>query len=371
MQAKNVSYTGQKLRFVMPNHTPSGIPSNATSGRYVVTPGSLVHGNFHDPNGWSYTVISAVRPRGVIQHTEGIGSGPKTLIQDEGTFGGNSAEPLPPAWDRALVYNRALENLNSKVRGNLDLSIDLAEAGTTGRMIKGIGDVISFARHPSRWTTKDLANGWLQWQYGWKPLFSSVYDVCDEQSRIVRKALTKVKGKCTIPIRVDETVVKGLNSTDTLCKRTGGGRQACTISVHLEPRGWDLDQWSSLNPVSLAWELIPYSFVIDWFYDIGSWMRNLESGLLYSPNFVTGYVSELFAVEVKENFRNYSNGYSFGPDSENNWRKVIDVKASLRRVDFVRTKLVSYPFPRKPTFKVDLGSQRLFSAAALLRQLLR
>jgi hypothetical protein len=124
--------------------------------------------------------------------------------------------------------------------------------------------------------------------------------------------------------------------------------------------------------VSLAWELIPYSFVVDWFVDVGSYLRNLETALLYRKFVTSGYVSELYAFEGSEVGINKANGYAIGSGKSNeNWARFLNVKAKIRRVQFARTKLSSYPLPRLPTFKVALGSQRLFSAAALLRQLLQ
>lgn len=365
MQSVNYTRFSPKQQYLYPSHATFGLPSNNLSSRYVVAPSGIIHGNFHDPNNWSYNITREVHPYGVYLNSTSSGF----LTTYEGSFGGNSNPMAAPAWDRTLVYNRALERLNAKVRGGLDLAIDLAEAGQTQRMIRGLANVTRFARGRS-WDTKDLANGWLQWQYGWRPLLSSVYDAADEAGRIVRKSLTKVSGSCTMPFRVNSTSVRGLDGMTVPWKGTGNGRQACTIKLVLTARDWDPGQWSSLNPVSLAWELIPYSFVFDWFYDIGSFLRDLESALLYNVNFQTGYVSELFAFEGKDQAMNNSNGFGFGPVG-GAYKKVINVKSSVRKISFARTKLLSYPFPRKPTFKVDLGSQRLFSAASLLRQLLR
>jgi len=320
------------------------------------------------------------------------------------------------------VYNLALSRLNDQARGNLDLSIALAEAGTTVRMIKALKNVTSFAsafrgafnstkrgkprrafdpgkgqgwndpnsgwsgslgkksrkRRPpekgfnaSRFgSTKDLANGWLQWQYGWKPLMSDVFNIADEAIRITLNNIQSVSGSATKPIVVNTKTTTNVMSFAAPILRSGTGKESCRIKVAFSVPSFDLARWTSLNPVSIGWELIPYSFVIDWFVDVGSYLRNLETALLYNTAFLSGYVSELYVYEGTESV-DYNALKVVGVAPNQTYYYYRGVQAKIRKVQFYRTKLTSWPLPRKPTFNVGLGSQRLFSAAALLRQLLK
>jgi hypothetical protein len=119
-----------------------------------------------------------------------------------------------------------------------------------------------------------------------------------------------------------------------------------------------------MNPLSITWELIPYSFVVDWFVDIGSYLRNFETGLLYNSIFLSGYKSELYryGAELTCGFAQHVSG-----DMKYIAR---DLNAMTRRVEFSRTVLGTYPLPNRPSIKADLGSSQLLSAAALLRQFL-
>lgn len=373
MKAKNLSVWGGYYEYRYPSYQLIG-KTTSTSWNETVTPGTLVHGNFRDPNNWSYTIHQEMQFRGAYLWHNG-GPSPYTSII-LGSYGNTSWAPGKPAWNRSLVYNRALEKLNSKVRGGLDLAVDLAEGGQTMRMIRAVARVKRWATNPRNWSTKDIANGWLQWQYGWRPLLSDVYEAADDTQRKVRKALTHVVGSCTMPNRRNDRYNGYQIDRSTPCSvvRRGDGRQACRIVLTLTPREdtWDFGQWSSLNPVSLAWELIPYSFVVDWFVDVGSYLRNLETALLYGKFVTSGYVSELYAYEGNEVGINQANGYATGNGSWSTaWTQFLSVKAKIRHIEFARSTLSSYPLPRLPTFKVALGSQRLFSAASLLRQLLK
>ena len=48
----------------------------------------------------------------------------------------------------------------------------------------------------------------------------------------------------------------------------------------------ELSSVGLINPVELAWELLPYSFVVDWFLPIGPWISALTADVGFT--FVTG-----------------------------------------------------------------------------------
>lgn len=351
--------------------TYSNYPPSSDLGRraeWYVTSSGIVHGDFRSYNPWGYTVHDKYHFTGTKRLQYRIGQ--MNWWETKGAFGFESDPPFYPDWNRALVYNLALEKLNSKVRGGLDLSIALAEAGTTVRMIKSVKKFTDFARGRGLGSTKDLANGWLQYTYGWKPLMSDIFAVANESVNIVLGTIQRVHARVRLPLTVDakkrRSQIANLTAATAVTTNVrGDGGQSCTIVLELDVPSFDLARWTSLNPVSIGWELIPYSFVVDWFYDVGSYLRGLETALLYSTRFRSGYVSELYAYDgeewVKEPLAQDFGSYYYS----------LDVKASVRRREFVRAVLSSYPFPRKPTFEVDLNWKRLVSAGSLLRQLFK
>lgn len=353
--------------------------STRTAARYIVSSGTIVQGNFHAPNAWTYDV-KRIRKWFGVQISYQPNGNPKQHSTVSGFH--DTTEISSPAWDQSAVYNRALEKLNSKARGDLDLGVAIAEAGQTIRMIRSLKRFNVFAKKrssppkkggPKYWEdkfggSKDVANGWLQYQYGWKPLMSDIFGAADESLRIVINQLQRFKAGVRMPVAGSGDILyRSVEGVNAKVKREGQGIQACTIAIELEVPSFDLARWSSLNPVSLGWELVPYSFVVDWFYDVGSYLRNMETALLFNTRFRSGYISELFVWDGKEVCDN-SVVYPIGA-TETRWFQGCE--SLIRQRKFVRSKLTSYPLPRKPTFKVDLGSERLFSAASLLRQLIR
>jgi hypothetical protein len=138
------------------------------------------------------------------------------------------------------------------------------------------------------------------------------------------------------------------------------------MKYEIRSEDFDASRWSSLNPISIAWEVMPYSFVIDWFVNIGGTLRNLETALLERRSkFVNGYWTHLDVVDARyvTPFTRYSAG---GGD---NWE--VDPRTrNWKRIRFERNLLSSYPFPMVPSFRAELGTERLLSAASLLANFL-
>ena len=130
----------------------------------------------------------------------------------------------------------------------------------------------------------------------------------------------------------------------------------------------DYGRWTSLNPINIAWELIPYSFVVDWFLNIGGYLRNAETALLYGAVFRGGYVSASSKLEGPLEFlQSYTSGFPPLPYSK---EYLTSAHGYAKLTGFNRSILGSYPFPTPPSFKANLGSGQLLNAAALLGALI-
>lgn len=337
------------------------------------THGAIIHGNRKDPNNWSYAIDTCGMWRVQGSGLKVFKSNGTLLFTDTGTLVYSSDKPFSNGWsNRQACWNQALSRLNEKVRGSLDLGVDLAEAGQTRRMIRATEEVLKFARgwrglaHFNRRDLSSLSDGWLQWQYGWRPLVQDVFDAAGEGLRIVVDALQKVSASCTMR---STGGVRSPNRIDGLMIPIEGAsneKSSCRFQVAFEPRDFDYARFSSLNPISLGWEIIPYSFVVDWFLDVGSYLRNVETGLLYGPLFRGGFASELYVNDIAAT----ACGSGKYTDGTSTWS--LDAATAWRKQRFFnRTILSSWPLPYLPSVKANLGWQRLTSAAALLEQLLR
>lgn len=341
-----------------------------------VSSSPIIHGDFHSHYPHSYTTNYELHLNGKSIDTFYLWTQQShwTRTERNGQMSGPTSDfrIVPPTPFDSNVYNACLDKLNDLVRGNLDIAVDLAEAGSTARMIKNLA---KFTRYVKGFGPKRWANEWLEYQYGWKPLLSSVYGAAEEIRRTVLNSVSHVQARHSVPVPVNWpknipgsrifASFPSFNPTDFWGFASVGCKIGMTYNVN---DGFDPARWASLNPLSIAWELCPYSFVVDWFYDVGSFLRNTETALLYRSSFRSGYVSEWGRLDARYRAQGSLSGYSTG---QNGHDYIWDVGYARRWCQFRRTLLSSYPFPRVPSFKADLGSSRLISAAALLGQLLR
>lgn len=279
------------------------------------------------------------------------------------------------------AYNAALSRMYEKLRGDVDLSIDAFQARQNGVMFNkrfaqarrvftmaapkalwAIGGLYSTFR---RSNPRDWGSLWLEWTYGWKPLAKDLYGSM-ENMILASKQGSGVSGH---PIKVtatevgDERVIKSydaVNGTE-LDKLIFSKYQSRIVAFYVLTTGGlnSVANYTSLNPVSITWELIPYSFVVDWFINVGGYLRNLESGLLYNSDFSYGYRSQRYTKSEVHEVAGGNAAYS-----------AVATGSSLTR-GFNRFVLTGSPLPRPPSFNPKLGTERLLNGAALLSQQLR
>jgi len=154
---------------------------------------------------------------------------------------------------------------------------------------------------------------------------------------------------------------------DHQCHVTWTASDRCHIKVRMKPPETFvqvLANLTSLNPASIAWELTPFSFVVDWFFDVGGYLRALETALIYGSLFVDGF--------ILRSYRNWGecridSRKDYGSDTFN----IYQGSGTYQKTRYERAPLLGYPFPKLPVFKADLSSAQLLNAAALLSQHLR
>lgn len=264
--------------------------------------------------------------------------------------------------DSSNLYNQALGNLLDDLRSDnvgsgLDLAIDVAEGKQVGKML---GDVTKLTKYVMSFSPKNWGKKWLEYQYGWRPLVNSVYGTFDALMHRRIYTLKRVRGKARRFVRSENNFSDqfGVGSRERVIEV---GRYRYLIVAEYDLKNTQkqlLSGYTSLNPVGIAWELVPYSFVVDWLYDIGGYLRNMEGALLFGTNFVRGY--SVYGYKSEQQGILTGSGTSFG--ITNIWNADAISLQSYK----IRTPIGVFPFPRIPRFESNLGWQRLFSAASLL-----
>lgn len=126
--------------------------------------------------------------------------------------------------------------------------------------------------------SRRLADGWLELQYGWKPLLSDTYAAIDTfRSGLTRErgsTISSSVGKRHRPPKRGSFVASGLTDPSDLGPLAS---RASTTGIVVNPGIRTLNELGLLNPLSLAWELLPYSFVVDWALPIGEILTGLSA----------------------------------------------------------------------------------------------
>lgn len=129
---------------------------------------------------------------------------------------------------------------------------------------------------------------WLELQYGWKPLLSDVHGACEalqnrEKDGAVANVTVKGHGSWTDKVTKLGSDTAGPHYLDYEKRST----VKHDVWVRLDYVKNDLPlstlaQLGVSNPLSIAWELVPWSFVADWFIPIGDFLDIRDADLGWS-----------------------------------------------------------------------------------------
>ncbi len=309
-----------------------------------------------------------------------------------------SRDPLID-YDSSAVFDKTLQKMLEKVRGeHANIAVDLAEARKTLQMLR---EAANFKKQAKDFFSKvvksrsyrkirpgpsqnkrrlEYVSGkWLEYRYGWMPLLSSIWSIGDA---LLKKHFLKYTYlKCRSGSTKKATFRDGYGSysdPQVTTEVTGSYRVEMGCFFNL-PTGFQVNDWTSLNPASIAWELVPFSFVADWFVNVGQCLENWENWFTYRNNFVSGYVASsykesrshfLVGQTITDYVYNYSPYYGWYPRDGAYSRRINQtIVSNIVRYD--RSVLVSLPAPGGPRVNVNLNSKRFLDTAALIGQVFR
>lgn len=323
------------------------------------------------PTGGSYTIQLVKRVQGSWWAAN---NGPgKPLDYSTGYMEGGESSLMwgseyAPSHDSA-VYNKAVTKLYDKLKdSDLNLAVSVGEYRETSRMIsqalRSMGRVTSLAREARRQVLHNpsllISKVWLGMKYGWLPLYNDVYNLLNYSSRkFVSNDFTARSSKVTNVYR--KRTLSGLQRYSYL---KGTTFSKCEVGVTAKPSNttaFEISRITSLNPLSIAWELVPFSFVVDWFFDVGGYLSAQENACGMGLIFERGYTTRTSGHKLEDTWVQ-----SFTQSSVPTSGGAVG-KGMSYRVQKDRSTALDFPRPYFPTLKLDLGSQRIMSAASLFR----
>lgn len=146
----------------------------------------------------------------------------------------------------------------------------------------------------TRWLGKAAANRWLEYQYGWRPLMSDIYatsTLLDDQAK--RRKIITGKGSHSSGVSPTYTFPQVNDGLMYVIPNLTSGA-FCRVDWEVSNAvASQLNRLGLTNILEIGWELVPFSFVIDWVAPIGDYLAALGAGwgLTYLGGSITRYTS--------------------------------------------------------------------------------
>lgn len=202
---------------------------------------------------------------------------------------------------RTEASNKLVKKLGSR---DIDLGVALGEARETAHFVQSTmlrlyrafhsarkGDVSGVVKSLGLTKTKDsskqrfrdvpdaAANVWLEYSYAVRPLLSDVFGALSALEKRYKQpnvVTTRARVESELSCKLTATGGPKGDHMDWYYTAEGSHGAAAKLSFEIDnPFLYTLSQVGLTNPLNVAWELVPFSFVVDWFIPVGAWFNGL------------------------------------------------------------------------------------------------
>lgn len=266
--------------------------------------------------------------------------------------------------------------MDSQVRGRIDVSQLVGEAKES---ILSIANVLAAAAEllravrrrdfrPFLTSTiasvrrngrgKTAAQAYLAWIYGFKPLIEDSMRVIEHWN----DALDKPIGAPLYASVIDSDFQVPAPYKGHWCEgKASRGVSSGAYAYVLDPSRLRFSQLGLFSPLSVAWELTTLSFVVDWFFHIGAFLRTWEglTGIAVRGYWETQWVDNNFVKYEDRYLAIFASAYT---------KPVLpmDIMQTRCRCKAMFRQTPPHLLPSPPYFSLGVDSSRVFSILALL-----
>lgn len=130
-----------------------------------------------------------------------------------------------------------------------------------------------------KWS-KDLSNLWLEFHFGWAPLLGDIHTACNVLKSNPPAQRVTATGKAVYQF------TRGRGNYDWSTIGFYETRAKIGAEVHVSNANLALaNQLGLVNPASVAWEVVPFSFIVDWFIPVGKFLESWTDMLGYTVRY--------------------------------------------------------------------------------------
>lgn len=181
----------------------------------------------------------------------------------------------------ASTANRIRSAVRSLRRANFrEFANSLSLSGTEKRTAKQTWSMVQ--RTPPE---RRVASHWLEYVYGWRPLLQDCFDAAEllaEQVSTYEPAEGQIIATASVKADFKSSPEAPQGATGGVILLHRADNHSCKARIRVNYRLDEearslLNKTGISNPALLAWELLPYSFVVDWFVPVGTYLESLTA----------------------------------------------------------------------------------------------
>lgn len=216
------------------------------------------------------------------------------------TYGAGSAATAVDWYsttEASQAKNLAYERLKDALGSQASLGVFLAEISqSVGMIANRLGQLYDFGRALKRGNLvraarilstpvpvkaskkKKFADNYLEFHFGWSPLISDIFSAIEVLQ--LPLPIIPVRGRASVPIL--HVLGSGVESSGIYSEQRWDGVVRCIqgVTVRIDnPALYLANSLGLVNPATVAFELIPFSFVLDWFVNVESFISSMTDFL--------------------------------------------------------------------------------------------
>lgn len=208
--------------------------------------------------------------------------------------------------------------------------------------------------------TKTVSQKWLEVRYGWAPM---LYDLegtlaalrAVHQKRYTARGFARDSGtKVTSGQFTLDAAFAHVVQTQVEEQYEYNARAYVLYTVN--PAFLQANKLGALSPLTTAWELVPFSFVVDWFVGVGDWLDAI------TPRIGVIYLAQGMVIESTYNKKVSIIGTTSGSGSSISGAVGLNTNYTTRK----KSREIGLALPTLPLINVKLDVKRALDAIALL-----